>query len=425
MPARSSSGLLAQCDASARADDVEIHPPAGDWQPWLVQQGTGAYFRVGADVAWLLGELDGQRSVSQLAADLGTPWTPQTVKAAVSAFAAHGWLADGRLPRRRPHRLTYVRPLTLQLTLFDPSRLLGRVRSALAWLTSPAAVLLPALGALSSVGVVLTHRSEIAPAMRQLPTPGAALAAAVAVLVSIVAHEFGHAAMLTAHGGRPRRMGLMLFYGLPAAFCDVSDGWRLPRRGQRVAVALAGVATEITLAGAAALTAVCLPAGQVRTVLLVYTLGCLVRSLFNLMPFARLDGYLALMSALDLTHLRDKAMRDAQRAVGRLLFGGTYRRELPQLCWALPYGAACQLFPVGMLTYAIWTWAGRRLVISETALHLVVTTLAVLLAARLLMILRGAHAEACAAGTTPRRRQGVTAALAAVIACLPAILWAT
>lgn len=34
---------------------------------------------------------------------------------------------------------------------------------------------------------------------------------------------------------RPSRMGVMLFYLLPAFFCDVSDGWRLPDKAHELA----------------------------------------------------------------------------------------------------------------------------------------------------------------------------------------------
>jgi len=186
------------------------------------------------------------------------------------------------------------------------------------------------------------------------------ISAFYAILGGLVAttllHELGHGCVLAHHGGMPRRLGVMLFYLMPAFYCDVSDGWRLSRREQRVGVALAGVVTQSAVAGAAALAAAMTPPGDPRVCLLVFSVTCYFYGLVNLIPFVKLDGYIALMSYLDVPHLRAKATADAQRAIRRLIAGTHERRELSGRWWAVPYGLCCLILPPVLVVGALSMW---------------------------------------------------------------------
>ncbi|MCR2185631.1 hypothetical protein NSX52_24025, partial [Salmonella enterica] len=77
------------------------------------------------------------------------------------------------------------------------------------------------------------------------PMPLTGLLILIAVLsLATLLHEAAHGLTLARFGGSPRRAGFMLFYLTPAFFVDVTDGWRLPKRSQRVAIALAGPAVH-------------------------------------------------------------------------------------------------------------------------------------------------------------------------------------
>ena len=139
----------------------------------------------------------------------------------------------------------------------------------------------------------ITHHEPWQLSSADLPALIAAIAA------SALAHELAHAAVLISCGGRVRTLGIMWMYCLPTPFCDTSDAWRLPWRS-RCLVALAGVWMNCVIGSAAAIVfAVLQPIGTVaeRDLALVAVINAaLVVS--NLVPFARLDGYMALESAL-------------------------------------------------------------------------------------------------------------------------------
>jgi len=338
------------------AADVSVHEPAEEGASWLIQQGQARYFRVQSDLARLALALNGTRDHPLLAEILGAPWTVDAVTEAVEKLAAGKLLDNGEAVRRSDRRFKFVPPLTLQFTLVRPERLLLRIAPLVKALTGRAGAVAAIVLALTGLLALAGQSARVGTALGQPLGLGTYLAVFVGVLATTAVHEFGHGAVLTHHGGRPGRMGVMLFYLSPAFFCDVTDGWRLPRKGQRVAVALAGIATQVVIAGGAAVASLFLT-GAARDGLLVFAFVTYVAGLLNLVPFVKLDGYIALMSHLDVPHLRDRALTDARRAVAGLLLGGRHSRELPELGrWAVPFGLASMVFPLYMIATAVGLW---------------------------------------------------------------------
>jgi Zn-dependent protease len=127
---------------------------------------------------------------------------------------------------------------------------------------------------------------------------------AVALMVAIV-HEFAHALTLHRFGGRVREMGLTTVALVPSLYCDITDSYLLPRKRQRIAVALAGPFAQAVV-GALASIWLCLapPSHAVLHFALVCAAVAGLLSIANLFPFARTDGYYVLTEVLDLPNLR-------------------------------------------------------------------------------------------------------------------------
>ncbi|MDX3854085.1 daptide biosynthesis intramembrane metalloprotease [Streptomyces sp. AK02-01A] len=339
------------------ADDVAVHEPLTEDAPWVIQRGEHKHFRTSEDLARMVRLLDGSRDHDQLAAELGAPWTPGHIDRAVRNLADSQLLQDGR-PTARVRRIRFAGPLTIQFTLLKPERMLRALTPLIRPLGHRAVVGSAAVVALLGVLVLAASGATLGAALSR-PMPLWAYASVMlGVVLTTAVHEVAHGAVLTHHGGRPSRMGFMLFYMSPAFFCDVSDGWRLPSPRQRVQVALAGIGVQAVSAGAAALAAPAVPAGSVRDTLLLVSLVNYLTCLVNLVPLVKLDGYIALMSHLDISHLREKSMTDARRWIARLLLGGRYERELPGRGWAVPYGVACLIFPLYLVSTALTLWSG-------------------------------------------------------------------
>lgn len=336
------------------AAGVRLHPPAEEGAKWVVQRG-GKYFRIGADAAHLLGHLDGRRNWQELAQVCGPAWRPEVVQGALRTFDEQG-LLDGAngVPVRPTPWVKFVPPLTVQFTLVRPEALLARLRPLFTAMANPVtAAVAVALGLGGLIALVVQAQALQQAVGAPLPM-GVYLWVTAGLLASTALHEMGHAAVLVRYGGIPSRIGIMLFYLMPAFFCDVSDGWRLGQL-QRVRIALAGIATQCVVAGAVAVGSLAAGPGDARSGMLVFAVVAYLAGVFNLIPFVKLDGYIALMSRVDIPYLRDRAITDARSFLARVLFGGTYRRRLDQR-WSVPYGLACLSLPIYLIATAAVLW---------------------------------------------------------------------
>lgn len=336
---------------------VELHRPPTEGESWFLRRGTHQYFKLTGDLARLADLVDGSRTREVILQDLGDPWTAPDVDQALRSLGdAHVLRAEGEKTRPRREVVRFVPPLTVQLTLFNPSRLLRHVASWIPFARTPASVIVAAAVVALGILSLVVRPAEVMTALSS-PVPYATVFGIfLGTLAATALHEFGHGLVLASYGGRPRRIGVMLFYLMPAFFCDVSDGWRLPQSRQRVHVALAGILVQGTIGGAAALASLLPFSPDAKVGLTVFAIVTLIACLMNTIPFVKLDGYIALMSWVDITHLRDKSMADARGVLALAFFGWRPPRQLPRLPWAIPFGFACLLFPVFLVANALLIW---------------------------------------------------------------------
>jgi putative peptide zinc metalloprotease protein len=341
---------------ATRRPDVELVPDADGERLIAIDAASGRQVRMSPLAGRLLGMLDGQRSSTELAEALGLA-DPSLVDQAITHFdqlaltveqtaplqcetsgagdlsragrqrpavsarpAATYRGAGGRAPSGR-RRWRYRRPATLELMLVDPQGLLRSLRRVGDLLATRAGQAVLWSVTLAGTVVLLLTTGPVGHDLSRPAPWWVAIGALAAVLAATAVHELAHGIALLRAGGRVRRMGVMLLYGSPALFCDVSDAWRLPRR-RRVTVALAGARVHAAVAAALILAAAMMPAGSVRQLLTIAAAGNAVAAVVNLYPFVKFDGYIALVGWLDRPHLRAHSMRAAQDVLlSRLVFG--------------------------------------------------------------------------------------------------------
>jgi putative peptide zinc metalloprotease protein len=163
-------------------------------------------------------------------------------------------------------------------------------------------------------------------------------------------HELGHAYTAKRFGCRVPTMGLALLVMVPVLYTDVNDAWKLPSRRQRLAIGVAGVATELACAALAVFAWASLPNGPARSVaFLVATTTWLTTVLLNASPFMRYDGYYVLSDLLEMPNLHTRAFALAQWSMRETLLGlGDHvPEELPPLRRRL------------LVLFAFLTWAYR------------------------------------------------------------------
>jgi putative peptide zinc metalloprotease protein len=216
-----------------------------------------------------------------------------------------------------------------------PGAMVERIARPLALLFQPTLALpLIAGGGVAVLASVLSGRS--------LQPGGDYLAAYGLFLLSLVAHEFGHAAACARYGGRPSAIGFALYLVYPVLYSDVGAAWAL-RRWQRVVVDLGGVYFQ-ALVGAGYLAAYAATGWRPLTLgVLLIAASCL----FSLNPFFKFDGYWVLSDALGVVGLGRQRARLFEHFRARLR--GRAARPLP---W--PPAVSAFVAAYSAATAAVW-----------------------------------------------------------------------
>jgi len=152
--------------------------------------------------------------------------------------------------------------------------------------------------------------------------PESVLGFLLAIAFSKCLHELGHAVVATHLGLRVSHMGVAFMVLWPMLYTDTGESWRLGSSRQRLAISVAGVATELALAGLATLLWCLLDDGALRQAMLyLATTGWILSLALNISPFMRFDGYFVLSDLLDFPNLHERAAAVARAWLRRSLLG--------------------------------------------------------------------------------------------------------
>ncbi len=176
-------------------------------------------------------------------------------------------------------------------------RLTNRVTAPFAALFHSPVVVVVVAGFVAICGWTLFVRGMAQGTREALYSPGLLLMVFTLTVLSAGFHEFGHAAACRYSGGRPGVMGAGIYLVWPAFYTDVTDAYRLDRRG-RLRTALGGLYFNTLFIlgtfGAWAVTG--------SEVFLLFVPLQLFQMLHQLLPVVRMDGYYILS---DLTGVPD------------------------------------------------------------------------------------------------------------------------
>jgi putative peptide zinc metalloprotease protein len=212
--------------------------------------------------------------------------------------------------------------LFMRITLIKPDRLLQKALPFIDCFFSP--LYLRILIVLAGLAIALVARqwSGFSHSFLYSFTPEGMLATVGMLSFSKVIHELGHAFAASHFGCRVPAMGMALLLGMPVLWTDVTDAWRLPRRGDRLIIDAAGMIAELSLAVLATLLWTALPDGPLRSGSYLLASSAWIITLgINLNPFMRFDGYYLLADSLDIPNLQDRAFALARWRLRESLFG--------------------------------------------------------------------------------------------------------
>jgi len=211
--------------------------------------------------------------------------------------------------------------LFFRIPLLRPDGWLTWLQPRLAFLFGPAFLRLSlAAGLLGLAGVYREWDRFSATLMDTLSWNGALLYGC-AIVFAKTCHELGHALTAKRYGCRVPTMGLAFLVMWPVAYTDTNEVWKLAQRGQRLAVAGAGIVTELCIAAWATLAWTWLPEGGPRQLAFLLSTTTWISALaINASPFMRFDGYYMLSDFLGLPNLHARAFALARWDLRERLF---------------------------------------------------------------------------------------------------------
>ena len=129
----------------------------------------------------------------------------------------------------------------------------------------------------------------------------------IALVISKLFHEFGHAYMCKHLGLAVPKFGLRLLIILPFFYTDTNESWKLKSRKQRFMIGAGGILSECILAICSMLLWGILDDGPARNICFYLFVTSWISSLaINLTPFLRWDGYYMFSDLLGIPNLQSR-----------------------------------------------------------------------------------------------------------------------
>lgn len=378
-----------------RGDIVVRRIDSGKFADWVVKDPLTRRFFYFSDAEFcILKLLDGKRTLADLAAEVSRRQAPHFIDpqwlARFLADAKSKGLLVGGAPSRaddagdpealarrggqRPERW-WRQPLAIRFPGIHPDRQLDRVitwartSGMTSWMSPYGVAAFVVVLWVVAGGVAIASGPAIAARLTELATaPAPRLVIAIMLLIGVikVLHELAHAVVCKWLGGECREIGVMLLFGIPCLYCDVSDAWMIPRRGERMLVSAAGMIAEMCVAAVAALLWVAMTPGPWRdAALFVMVIGSVNTLLVNGNPLLRYDGYFILSDFMGVPNLGAEAIAATRRRVRRMLWGhdddaspASEPNGLPvSQWWLIGYSIASTIYRyvmLGAVCYAIY-----------------------------------------------------------------------
>jgi putative peptide zinc metalloprotease protein len=271
----------------------------------------------------------------------------------------------------------------IRFNLFNPDRLFARMVPLLRWVWTPEFVSFTVLTMLLAMLLVLLNLAEVSSYGSYILREHFA-AVIVAALLVVASHEFAHGLTCKAFGGRATEVGaLLIYYFLPALYCNVSGIHLIQKRSRRLWVIAAGVYWQM-LVGTFALLAwfVFTPYTLIADLAFITFLGSVLNLAFNANPLIKLDGYYFFSQWLRLPNLMDRS-RTLWRSFFSRIFTGetdpvTLRWNWREKFIYATFGLLSTAYTIA-LTFFIVRWVGGYLIDSFNLLGLLLTSLVALL----------------------------------------------
>ena len=356
--------------------DLELHPgPYGpdDMPTWTIHDPvSGTFYRIG----WSAFEIVSRWHLGHAGTIAAQVMKETTLAAAredverIDQFLRRNFLcapAPGDLHRyeqveqaQRPSLKRLAQTyLFLKIPLVRPESFLRAVLPFFRWAFTRQFVWAAVTLSLVSLVLLSRHWNEFLATFTYFFRIEGLVVYGLTIFFSKALHEFAHAITAKHYGLRVPTLGVAILVFWPLLYTDASESWKLTDKHKRMAIAGAGILSEIFLAAMALILWVFLEDGPLRSsCFLLASTNWITTIIFNMNPFMRFDGYFILSDLLNFENLQQRA------------FGFTRWRIYEHL---FPFNPpAPETVPLHLrrplLFYALATWIYRVVIIVSISL---------------------------------------------------------
>jgi putative peptide zinc metalloprotease protein len=296
---------------------------------------TGRFFRLKEVEHFIACQLNGSTALDDIRESVeekfGVTFTAEILEQFIQNLGRLGLLEkEGREPGFVAERPRTIRGslLYLRLKAFDPDLLFNRLVTKLRFFFTPYFLVFSAALVFLAIGITVINWQDIGQDIQSLYHFQALFFAWLIVFLVITAHEFAHGLACKHFGGEVHEIGFMLLYFQPAFYCNVSDAWLFPEKFKRLWVTFAGAYFEIFIWALATVSWRLTEHGTwVNFLALVVMATSGIKSLFNLNPLIKLDGYYLLSDFLEVPNLRQKSFGYISAGIKRLYGSAIQERK--------------------------------------------------------------------------------------------------
>jgi putative peptide zinc metalloprotease protein len=293
------------------------------------------FYRVGIAEGTCISMLDGKTSLEdvlrQSAASLGKDAFSEE-----EAMQMVHWLLDAKLAypsgsisldqhdESAPSRRHAFNPLAIRIPLTHPDRFFTAALPWCAWLFESATWGVWLCACLAAVWQLISGWSSFTKELQTVVAPHNWPSLMIAWVFLKILHESAHGLVCKKYGGIVSEMGIMILWGMPVPYVDVTSSWAFRSKRQRIYTALAGLYVELFVAALAGLFWCHTGPGWIHywCVHLVVIAG-ISSLLFNANPLMRFDGYYVLMDLLEIPNLYGFGQQFWQSVRGKFLAGNS------------------------------------------------------------------------------------------------------
>jgi len=350
------------------ADSVDVTEQIenGETRYVIRNTATSRYFLLKKTEYKIFRQFDGTMSVFDIAKGGRTASAPRVAPAVLTRFLTKldslGLLARGglqvQIESRKQGRGPYIR-----FQLFNPDRLLGSIDRAISPLFGRGSLIASFALMIAVLFGLLSRANEVAACTSYIHSEHGLAVIVVAILLITALHEMAHGLACKHFGGDVRETGLLLiFYVLPALYCNVSDIYRFGQRRERLWVIFAGIYFQLgASAASAAVWMVSTPYSLLADISFIIFLGASFNIVFNCNPLIKLDGYYALSQLVGEQNLQSRSSEYVRSLFDRLLDGrAAQHKRVARPALYISYWAGSIAYTLALI-WLVLGWAGDYL----------------------------------------------------------------